>query len=129
MRVPGESVKRGDCSGVRCAHLSKKWLTRRFAMTRRFGATLLVAVSVTWGSVPLAAEIEERDLAGLRWRLLGPFRGGWATCAAGVPGEPAVFYFGSADGGVWRTTDAGVTWKPLFNEQGSASIGALALAP
>ncbi|HSD79569.1 MAG TPA: hypothetical protein VLB47_02870, partial [Solirubrobacteraceae bacterium] len=65
----------------------------------------------------------------LHWRLLGPFRGGWATAVAGVPGEPGTFYFGAADGGVWRTTDAGVTWRPLFDRQRSAAIGALAVAP
>jgi photosystem II stability/assembly factor-like uncharacterized protein len=65
----------------------------------------------------------------LHWRLLGPHRGGWAVCAAGVPGDLSTFYFGAADGGVWRTTDAGATWQPIFDHQWSASIGALAVAP
>jgi photosystem II stability/assembly factor-like uncharacterized protein len=76
-----------------------------------------------------ATFVPERVYGALSWRLIGPFRGGWATIAAGVPGDPATWYFGSADGGVWKTTDAGVTWRPLFNDQGSASIGALAIAP
>ncbi|MBI3447526.1 MAG: hypothetical protein HY049_01205 [Acidobacteria bacterium] len=65
----------------------------------------------------------------MRWRLVGPFRGGWATAVAGVASDPATYYFGSADGGVWKTTDAGVTWRSLWSDQGSASIGALAVAP
>jgi photosystem II stability/assembly factor-like uncharacterized protein len=75
------------------------------------------------------AAVPESAYAAMKWRLLGPFRGGWATAAAGVPGDPATFYFGSADGGVWKTTDAGVTWRPLWSDQGSASIGALVIAP
>jgi photosystem II stability/assembly factor-like uncharacterized protein len=65
----------------------------------------------------------------LRWRLVGPFRGGWATAASGVPGQPETFYIGTADGGVWKTTDAGRTWNPLFDREAAASIGALAVAP
>ena len=63
------------------------------------------------------------------WRLIGPFRGGRAVAASGVPGDGTTFYFGSADGGVWKTTDAGTTWKPIFDGQRVASIGALAVAP
>jgi photosystem II stability/assembly factor-like uncharacterized protein len=75
------------------------------------------------------AGVPESAYRDLHWRLLGPFRGGWATAVAGVPGEAGVFYFGAADGGVWKTTDAGVTWRPLFDRETSASIGALAVAP
>ena len=81
-------------------------------------------------SLPLAARpIDPSSYADMRWRLVGPFRGGWATCAAGVPDEPAVYYFGAAAGGVWKTEDAGSTWAPLFDRAGSASVGALAIAP
>ena len=65
----------------------------------------------------------------LRWRLIGPHRGGRVLAVAGVPGDAATFYFGAVDGGVWRTRNAGVTWEPLFDDQPIASIGALALAP
>ncbi|OLE66492.1 MAG: hypothetical protein AUG09_07240, partial [Acidobacteria bacterium 13_1_20CM_2_68_7] len=66
--------------------------------------------------------------AGLSWRLIGPFRAGWATAVTGVAGQPDTYYFGAAGGGVWKTTDAGHTWSPLF-DQGPASIGAIAAAP
>src|SRR5438445_7561892 len=65
----------------------------------------------------------------LRWRLIGPHRGGRVLAVAGLPGDAATFYFGAVDGGVWRTRNAGVTWEPLFDDQPVASIGALALAP
>ena len=65
----------------------------------------------------------------LQWRMIGPFRGGRVVAVAGVPGDGATFYFGSVGGGVWNTTDAGVTWTPIFDGQPIASIGALAVAP
>ncbi|HZI93172.1 MAG TPA: hypothetical protein VFE84_02935, partial [Patescibacteria group bacterium] len=105
-------------------------------MTRLIGVArtrlaLMVVLALASGMLPAlsAAPAPESAYSDMRWRLVGPFRGGWATTAAGVPRDPATYYFGSADGGVWRTTDAGVTWQPLFNDQGSASIGALAVAP
>jgi photosystem II stability/assembly factor-like uncharacterized protein len=66
-------------------------------------------------------------LDGLSWRLVGPHRAGWSTVTAGVPQESETFYFGAAGGGVWKTTDAGRTWAPIFND-GPPSIGALAVA-
>lgn len=64
----------------------------------------------------------------MRWRLIGPFRGGRAVAVSGVPGGGATFYFGSVDGGVWKTTDAGTMWMPIFDQQPVASIGALAVS-
>ena len=65
----------------------------------------------------------------LRWRLIGPARGGRTLAVAGVRGQPEVFYFGSVDGGIWKTDDAGRTWNPIFDSQPIASIGAIAVAP
>jgi photosystem II stability/assembly factor-like uncharacterized protein len=66
---------------------------------------------------------------GLRWRLIGPFRGGRAVTATGIPGDPNTFYFGAVGGGIWKTTDGGMVWTPIFDDQPVASIGAIAVAP
>jgi photosystem II stability/assembly factor-like uncharacterized protein len=65
----------------------------------------------------------------MRWRMIGPFRGGRTVGATGVPGQPNVFYIGVNNGGVWRTNDYGRTWRPIFDDQPTGSIGALAVAP
>jgi photosystem II stability/assembly factor-like uncharacterized protein len=65
----------------------------------------------------------------LRWRHIGPFRGGRTKAASGVPGQPNVFYIAATNGGVWKTTDYGTVWKPVFDDQPTGSIGALAVAP
>jgi photosystem II stability/assembly factor-like uncharacterized protein len=65
---------------------------------------------------------------GLHWRLVGPFRGGRAVTAVGIPDDPLTYYFGSVAGGVWKTTDAGQSWKPIFDKVPEASIGVIAVA-
>ena len=65
----------------------------------------------------------------LHWRLVGPFRGGRTRAACGVASEPNVFYVGQVDGGVWKSTDYGRTWKPIFDNEPTQSIGAIAVAP
>ncbi|MGD1010824.1 MAG: hypothetical protein ABR951_11835 [Candidatus Aminicenantales bacterium] len=67
--------------------------------------------------------------SGLRWRLIGPFRGGRVNAVSGVPGQPNTFYYGSVCGGLWKSTNAGRTWAPLFDGQPVASIGAIGVAP
>lgn len=67
--------------------------------------------------------------SGMHWRHIGPFQAGRAVAVAGVPSQPNVFYQGAVDGGVWKTTNAGWTWKPVFDHEPVASIGAIAVAP
>jgi photosystem II stability/assembly factor-like uncharacterized protein len=79
---------------------------------------------------PGAAAPSDAALAGLRWRLVGPFRGGRVGAVAGDPTKPLVFYMGAANGGVWKTTNAGQSWKNLTDSVSTiAGVGALAIAP
>ena len=96
---------------------------------RRLVSSFLAVLALSGAALAAAAPVPPESYSALRWRLVGPLRGGWGTCASGVPGQPETFYFGAADGGVWKTTDAGRTWNPLFEHEAAASIGALAVAP
>ncbi len=81
------------------------------------------------GPDALPARVPADLFGGLEWRLLGPFRGGRVDAVTGVPGRPNEFWFGAVNGGVWKTVDAGRVWKPVFDSQPVASIGAIAVAP
>src|ERR1700761_1781385 len=75
------------------------------------------------------ANVSPGLFSALKWRLIGPFRGGRAVAVSGVTGSGATFYFGAVDGGIWKSDDAGTVWSPIFDGQPVASIGALEVAP
>ncbi len=76
-----------------------------------------------------SATIDQSRFQALHWRGIGPYRGGRVLAVTGVPGEPTVYYFGAVAGGVWKTTDGGVSWTPLTDHTNISSIGAIAVAP
>src|SRR6516162_6335405 len=95
----------------------------------RYAVMRCTLVGILVASILTAAQAASNDPAGaLRWRLIGPFRAGWSTAAAGHAEAPDTFYFGAA-GGVWKTTDAVATWHPVFDAVKAANIGALDVAP
>jgi photosystem II stability/assembly factor-like uncharacterized protein len=93
----------------------------------------LLALPVLLASLPAADEDEApkgpKELAGLEYRLVGPPAGGRVSRVAGVPGDPLVYYAAAASGGVWKSTDGGIRWKPVFDDQPTSSIGSIAVAP
>ena len=71
---------------------------------------------------------EEKAFKGMKYRLIGPFRGGRSLTAAGIPGDPRTYYFGATGGGVWKSTDGAMTWSPVFDKEGTSAIGSIAVA-
>jgi len=86
------------------------------------------AAATAWQAGPPAG-VDSSLFQELRWRNIGPFRGGRTQAAVGIPSEPNVFYVGAVNGGVWKTNDFGRTWNPIFDDQPTGSIGAIAVAP
>src|SRR5438876_3056480 len=93
--------------------------------------SLLVLCAATLAAAPLGAQaIDARQLSALVWRNVGPFRGGRISAGSGVIGQPGVFYVGTPEGGVWKTTSAGATWYPIFDSiRTVSSIGGIEVAP
>ncbi len=71
---------------------------------------------------------EEKAFKGMKYRMIGPFRGGRSLTAAGIPGDPTTYYFGSTGGGVWKSTDGAMTWSSVFDKEGTSAIGSIAVA-
>ena len=91
-------------------------------------AGLTCAAGLAAQPAPIAAPLTAASAGAMKWRMIGPFRGGRTRAVAGVASQPATFYIGAVNGGVWKTEDAGHTWHPLFDEQPTQSIGSIAVA-
>src|SRR5262245_62851819 len=93
----------------------------------KVGAALLIAVPLPGfaAAQEKPAASDDPTLTGVRYRLVGPFRGGRSAAVTGVPGKPQLFYFGSTGGGVWRTTDGGAGWGNIADGFFGGSIGGI----
>ena len=92
-------------------------------------ASIAVLLVTAAEAVPLA-QVDTSLFAGLRWRSIGPNRGGRSQAAAGSASRPLEYYFGATGGGVWKTTDGGLTWRPVTDRHlKTSSVGAIAIAP
>ena len=99
-------------------------------MRTKVHALITLSIAALIGAAPLAAsQFNPSLIAAMKWRLVGPFRAGRVSAVAGVIEQPGTYYMGSPSGGLWKSTDAGTVWRPIFDQTHSASIGAVAVAP
>ncbi len=102
-----------------------KWLAGAFALTL-IGAAAAVVPAFAQQA---AAQVDPSLYSAMEWRSIGPYRAGRVSAVAGIPGDPTTYYMGLPGGGVWKTTDGGEVWKPIFDEAHVASVGFIAVAP
>jgi len=91
---------------------------------------LFLNVLLSFSSLSLfAQDVDTRFFGGMSWRMIGPHRAGRTVGMTGVPSQPSVFYIGVNNGGVWKTTDYGHTWNPIFDKESTGSVGDVVVAP
>src|SRR2546423_7619677 len=96
---------------------------------RALALVLILATVMLAHGFSIAQQLSEGFTNTLHWRSIGPFRGGRTRAVAGVASQPNLFYVAAVNGGVWKTTDYGRTWTPIFDDQPTGSVGSIAVAP
>ena len=90
--------------------------------------TIVITLLFISNSNTIAQDLDEKDINQLKFRHIGPI-GNRVTCVSGITNDPLTYYVGAAAGGVWKTTDGGLNWNPIFDDQEVHSIGAIAVSP
>src|SRR5712672_2226705 len=121
MNLPDCRQHAEECLSTMLLPMSKNFSLLRFIPL----CTFLILLS----GFAFSQQVDPNLYNGLRWRMIGPHRGGRTIAVSGVESQPNVYYFGGVGGGVWKTTNGGITWEPIFDSQPISSIGALAVAP
>ncbi len=103
-------------------------IAARQTASKRLACFILGLTCLSSGTVP-AQPFDHALFAEMRWRCIGPSRGGRTVAISGIPSQPNVFYMAAVNGGVWKTTDSGQEWTPIFDGQPTGSVGAIAVAP
>lgn len=111
------------------SHLRQAFIIEIMRLSKNSFALVLVLAFVLGAQGVVGAQTFTQEFVqSLHWRSIGPFRGGRTRAVAGVPAQPNVFYIAQVNGGVFRTTDYGHTWTPIFDDQPTGSVGSLAVA-
>ena len=122
MNLPDCRQRAKGCLSTMLVPMSKTFSLVRFIPL----STLLVLFS---GFAYSQQQLDPALYSGLRWRMIGPHRGGRTIAVSGIESQPNVYYFGGVGGGVWKTINGGITWEPIFDSQPISSIGAISVAP
>jgi photosystem II stability/assembly factor-like uncharacterized protein len=104
-------------------------LSRTMSTCRIVGPFIVLHFLAGGFAPPRACAEEPKEFAAAKYRLVGPFAGGRVARACGVPGDPLTYYAATASGGVWKSSDGGLIWKPIFDDQPTSSTGSIAVAP
>ena len=115
---------------VRTTHASGRASTyQHYGDNMRAALWFVGAIAALAPQHASAQQVDPAYYAAMRWRSIGPNRSGYITSVAGVPGDPTIYYIGMPEGGVWKSTNGGTTWRPIFDAASIPSIGAVAVAP